>query len=363
MLKLEITSKLGIEIIRRIEEYIEVDINIMDLNGVIVASTDKSRIDSVHSGAIKVIETGNPLILNEEDLQEFEGTKPGANLPIIYKGEIEGVVGVSGNPQEILPMTGLIRVSVEIVIEQIYTQRQAHYKERQWNFWLQQLLHPSGLDRKALENEATYSLHVDTKSFWQVIVLDGDDVQGFLYDIRQSIKDRLIDTLFTLPFSKNEVIIAIPSQSKKLDLLLKNLIHIMKGNIKIGVGEEAFDIEGIRLSYHQAKQALTFQKETGTVSYSESWKMERLATAIQQDEYKSICCLYESRLQNLGESYIKTVDTYLSMNFSIKETANLLHIHRNTLLYRLEQMKEKVGLDPRSFHDAFILKIIRSQQI
>lgn len=359
---MEITSKLGIEIIRRIEEYIEVDINIMDLNGIIVASTDKSRIDSIHNGAIKVIETGKALILSEENMQEFEGTRPGANLPITYKGKIEGVIGVSGNPEEILPMTGLIRVSVEIVIEQIYIQRQAHYKERQWNYWLQQLLHPSGLDKEALEDEATYSLQIDTKSLWQVIVLDGENVQRFLYDIRQRIKDRHIDTLFTLPFSKNEVIIAVSSDVNMLDSLTEDLIHLIKGKVTIGVGEEEFDIEGIRLSYKQAKQALTFKKEAGGVSYSNAWKMERLATAIHHDEYNSICRVYENRLQNLGESYIKTVDTYLSMNFSIKKTAHKLHIHRNTLLYRLEQMKEKIGLDPRSFHDAFILKIIRSQQ-
>ena len=363
VLKLQITTKLGQEIISRIEEYIEVDINIMDLNGKIVASTDKSRIDSIHSGAIKVIETGNPLILNERNVHDYKGAKQGANLPIMHQSKIEGVVGVSGNPEEIIPMTGLIRASVEIVLAQMHVQEQAYYQERQWNFWLQQLLHPSGLNKEKLEEEAVYSLHIHTKSFWTVMILYGENVQDFLQVIRREISIQKINTLFTLPFSGNQVIIAVPSEVKDLDPLVKGLMGVTQDNISIGVGEGEFGIAGIRKSYKQAKQAVLFEKEIGTVSYSKAWRIERLAAAIHEDEYNSICLPYEKLLKELGDIYIKTVDTYLSMNFSIKKTANLLHIHRNTLLYRLDQIKERVGLDPRSFHDAFILKVIRSKQI
>ena len=355
-----ITSKLGQEIISRIEEYIEVDINIMDLNGKIVASTNKNRINNIHSGAIEVIETGDALILDEKNVQNYKGSKPGANLPIIHQGKMKGVVGVSGNPEEILPMTGLIRASVEIVLEHIYVQTQTHYKERQWNYWLQQLLHPSGLNEEKLEEEALYSFNVSTKEFWRVILLYGDNIQSLLDPIRQGVIDQKSNAFFSLPFSRNEVIITIPSTFTHLDALTKSFINLAHGNIKIGIGEVAFGIKGIKSSYKQAKQALLFENKSGTVSYSSKWKMERLVASIHKDEYNSICLHYEKLLENLGEVYIYTIDTYFYTNLSIKETATLLHIHRNTLLYRLDQIREKVGLDPRSFHDTFILKVIRS---
>lgn len=360
---MQITRQLGLEIIQRIEEYISFDINIIDLDGKIVASTDEDRIDQIHDGAIKVIKTGEALILSEENVQSYEGTKPGANLPIMHQGKIEGVIGVSGNPDEILPMTGLIRASVEIVIEQMYVQKQAHYKERQWSFWLQQLLHPSGIHKESLENEAIYYLRIDTESYWQVIVFEGEDVQRYLDDIQQKIAELQIETLFILPFSSNEVIISMPSNMENLDSFMQCMIDLMGLKVKIGIGEEEFGIEGIRYSYRQAKQALLLNTRMGTASYSATWKIERIAHAIHQDEYNSICLSYEKKLEELGEIYTQTIDHYLSMNFSIKRTANLLHIHRNTLLYRLDQIREKVGLDPRSFHDAFLLKIIRSRQV
>src|SRR5690625_3215045 len=176
MLIVNINRKLGQKIIKRIEEYIDVDINIMDLSGRIVASTDENRINEIHSGAIEVIKTNRELILFEGDVKDYEGTKPGANLPIIHLDKIEGVVGVSGNPDEILPMTGLIRVSVEIIIGQSYNQRQKYYKERQWSYWLQQLLHPSGLNERELKREADYTLQTNMEDFWKVIVLTGSNI-------------------------------------------------------------------------------------------------------------------------------------------------------------------------------------------
>lgn len=358
---MQLTSNLGQMIISRIEEYIEVDINIMNLNGKIVASTDKSRINSIHSGAMEVIKTGSALIINEKNMQDYKGSKPGANLPIIHQDKMEGVIGVSGNPDEISPITGLIRASVEIALEQIYVQRQANFKERQWNYWLQQLLHPSGLDEKKLEEESIYTLNISTKKTWKVIVLYGESIQNLLEIIREKVIDQEVKALFTLIFSKNEIIITIPATFKHLDELVELFINVAKGNLKVGVGESAFGIKGIRSSYNQAKQALLFKNKKGTVSYSSDWKIERLATSIHKTEYDSICLHYEKMLKGIGTDYIKTIDTYFSMNFSIKETSTLLHIHRNTLLYRLDQIKDKVGLDPRNFHDAFILKVIRSR--
>lgn len=355
---MEITNELGQEIIKRLIEYIDVDINIMDLDGKIVASTDKARINELHSGAIEVIRSNNSLILNEKNVQQFPGTKSGVNLPIMHQNKISGVVGVSGSPSEILRITGLIRVSVEMVIEQIYTQRQAYFKERQWNNWLHKLLHPSGYEEAKLEEEAAYTLKITTKANWRVIIICGMDVQNSIDEIRREIKSLKTNTLFTLPFAEDEIIIVVSSTLPAIERLTE---RFAQKEFRIGIGEEAFDIRGIRQSYHQAKQALSFNGGIDKVSYSENWKIERLTTSVSDTEYNNICLKYERRLEDLGTEYIRTIDTYFKMNFSVKETAKLLHIHRNTLLYRLDQVSEKVQLDPRVFHDAFLLKMIRSR--
>ncbi|MEC5423033.1 sugar diacid recognition domain-containing protein [Virgibacillus sp. C22-A2] len=353
---MQITSELGQEIIKRLAEYIDVDINIMDLDGIIVASTNEERINELHRGAIEVINQCEELILDQGNIQQYPSTKPGVNLPIMHQQNICGVVGVSGEPEEIIRITGLIRVSVEIVLEQIYIQRQAYYKEIQWSNWLHQLLHPSGMNEEKLKKEALYTLKINLEEEWRVIVLCAKDVHEQLEYFRSEIEMTREEILCALPFSEDEIVI-VTYVTAQLEKLVKPLTET---NVRIGIGETGCGLNGIRQSYKQAKQALYFDGGESTVSYSDKWKLERLINSISLDEYSSICLPYENLLSNMEETYKETIDTYLEMNFSIKETAKILHIHRNTLLYRLEQVKEKTGLDPRLFHDAFLLKIIRS---
>ena len=48
---------------------------------------------------------------------------------------------------------------------------------------------------------------------------------------------------------------------------------------------------------------------------------------------------------------------FLDNNLNIAETARQLHVHRNTLLYRLEQIEKETGLDIRNFDQAMTYRM------
>ena len=52
-----------------------------------------------------------------------------------------------------------------------------------------------------------------------------------------------------------------------------------------------------------------------------------------------------------------TVNCFLQNNLNIAETARQLHMHRNTLIYRLNQIQKETGLDLRNFEDAMLYKL------
>ncbi|MFD2881944.1 PucR family transcriptional regulator [Paenibacillus rhizoplanae] len=52
-----------------------------------------------------------------------------------------------------------------------------------------------------------------------------------------------------------------------------------------------------------------------------------------------------------------TLETFFEMDCNVSETAKKLYIHRNTLLYRLDKIKQETGADVRSFGDAAIVKL------
>lgn len=55
---------------------------------------------------------------------------------------------------------------------------------------------------------------------------------------------------------------------------------------------------------------------------------------------------------------VDTADKLFDCDLNISDAARKLYIHRNTLLYRIEKIKNITGLDIKSFEDALIFKII-----
>lgn len=57
----------------------------------------------------------------------------------------------------------------------------------------------------------------------------------------------------------------------------------------------------------------------------------------------------------LGSQLRETVAAYVEADMSVRETARLLHIHRNSVHYRLGQITRLTGRDPRRSRDLFLL--------
>lgn len=61
--------------------------------------------------------------------------------------------------------------------------------------------------------------------------------------------------------------------------------------------------------------------------------------------------------ESFDEETLGTINRFFQNNLNIAETSRQLHMHRNTLIYRLEQIEKRTGLDVRLFEDAMTLKI------
>ena len=55
---------------------------------------------------------------------------------------------------------------------------------------------------------------------------------------------------------------------------------------------------------------------------------------------------------------IETAEEFLNNNLNISETARILYIHRNTLMYRIDKIERTIGLDIRKFGDALTFRIV-----
>ncbi len=102
----------------------------------------------------------------------------------------------------------------------------------------------------------------------------------------------------------------------------------------------------------------TFYEERLEAGYG-SLGIGRLIYSIQKEDCEAFLEEYfgEEHELELSEEELQTVNKFFEKNLNISETARDLFMHRNTLVYHLEKLQKKTGLDIRRFDDAMTLKI------
>ena len=144
--------------------------------------------------------------------------------------------------------------------------------------------------------------------------------------------------------------------------IIDNLQSEAMVNAWVGYTDPAADLTELHECYRQACTAL----QVGTVFYEEErvfyYRHLGLGRLIQQLP-KDLCDLFleevlgEQADLDLDEETLATIKHLFDNNLNISETARQLYIHRNTLVYRLERIEKKLGLDIRTFEDAMLFKI------
>lgn len=143
-----------------------------------------------------------------------------------------------------------------------------------------------------------------------------------------------------------------------------NYIHelldgLRTGPVTIGIGQYYPDLGGLRKSYQDAKLALDVGSKvwgSGRVYHIKQVGMFVTLANIAQDRKAELAHQILHPLLRDQQLY-KTVRAFLTSGLNLTETAKSLHVHRNTLIYRLDKTKKLIGLDPRHFDDALQIKL------
>ena len=128
-----IEPRLAQEIVTRTMKIIAVSVNVMNTHGVIIGSGEPARIGDLHAGAQLAIAQRRTVEIDSAATRKLPGVKPGVNLPLSVRGQICGVVGLSGEPDAVRQFGELVRVTAEMILEQAQLigelQREKGYRE------------------------------------------------------------------------------------------------------------------------------------------------------------------------------------------------------------------------------------------
>ncbi|MFC4323533.1 CdaR family transcriptional regulator [Litchfieldia salsa] len=373
-----ITSELAYPIIHKLKDLVDYNINIMNEDGIIVASRDPNRINQIHSGALKVIETKESIVIYPENVGKFHGAKSGVNLPVEYRDRIIGVIGVTGHPDDVFKFAQILKVTVEVMIGQMELNYQLQYQNKIVDNWVMDFVHPTILDMDKLKSDAIHYLNIDPEKEASIYLVHFEDLNLVSPNIEKNMRDQnkrderlkkikssIQDIVFSSFIDESTCLIAVHSVKRKSYLLIaksiKNLFPDKKSKIKIGIGTSYNGIEGYRNSYCEAMNSLQLLHKfpvRGNVAHISEWGIKNLINHIPADLLKSFHNKYLTNNKKLTHEQERTLEQLIETNLNMKLTAEKLHIHRNTLQYRLDTIWKQTGLDPKSFQDLMILHFL-----
>jgi carbohydrate diacid regulator len=141
--------------------------------------------------------------------------------------------------------------------------------------------------------------------------------------------------------------------------LLERLSRDTDSETTIGVGRYHPRIKGLARSYQDARAALSLGRRL--FGPGRAYSLDELGAAgfIGVADDRTRRELADRLLAPLDDQpeLVQTLAAFFARDCSLVETARELHVHRNTLGYRLEKIAQLTDLDPRRFGDAVQLRL------
>jgi carbohydrate diacid regulator len=361
---LEITHQYAQSIVDRTMKILGYNINIMNSIGIIVGSGDKKRINTFHQGAAEVIKTGRPLEITSDQARKLEGVKPGVNLPIYLNEKIAGVVGITGEPEEVRPYGELLKISVETMLQQAFLSEQLRMEQNARELYVDDVIRGNFAENEDIFLAKGTVLGFDMKIPRVAVVLKIYGLNEKINDLparedelklqkrREKILDR-IKQAFSNPqnmfsYSGSNIFIIFYAikilDNVKLKKEIWNSIFSAKDIFEkynltflATVGSFYPGLSGLKKSYDEAVKALEIQeqikkadKEKGTITLAQDVSLEILLANIPQDmlhRFKKLLLSHNPQLKIINhEKLLETLKTFFKNNMNISIAAEKLGV-------------------------------------
>jgi PucR family transcriptional regulator, purine catabolism regulatory protein len=201
-------------------------------------------------------------------------------------------------------------------------------------------------------------------------------LQNINYYIQKEINNaaRFLSRKTMTTFDENEVIIYLETDPARytetagqfLDSVDRRLNDLLtEVGISWGIALKREEASGFHASYREAKSALDIgisQDGTGSRTFYKDTRINRLLLAVAEIDH--IGKIVEETVGPLADydrkrntDLIETFITYNKYNGNVSQTARALHLHRQSLLYRLRNIEALTNLSLIQSDDVFLLEL------
>lgn len=355
-----ITKELATEIVKETMIRTNYNINVMDVRGYIIASGDLSRVGEYHAAAAYVIRQRQELLIDEKNQSNWKGAQPGLNLPIMVHGQVVGVIGITGSLEQIEPIAQLVKMTTELMIKQSQLKLQQEWKQLHIDWALKELVGEAA-NEKRIEQRLRAIGYIISPPYQTLVIeyeptLQFNTMESFFDMLSRKLAGKSILQSAYAPH--RIVLLCYGNAASTVSSIIEPLRMIIASNTtdcRIGVGSLAQSLLAVRSSFEEAEAVLR-----NPVMNERILAYRQIAGHFMINELPEP---HKAKLINESKGYWNekmevTLVAFFSSDLNIAEAAKLLRIHRNTMLYRLEQIHKLSGYNPQKFNDAQMLQWI-----
>ena len=371
-------ASLAQSIVDRAMQILHTNVNVMDERGLIIASGEAARIGTRHEGALLVLAQGRAVEIDAAVASRLHDTRPGINLPLRAEGRVVGVVGLSGAPEAIRQHAELVRMAAETMLEQARLMQVLARDERLREELVLQLIGAAPARPASDEwiREWARRLQVDL-AVPRVALLVDIDAPALAADAMLAEQQRLQRLLSMLEpgllsasVSLRELAVLLPvlpgeGEASRLRARVEELrarIATQGAVPRLALGGVFAGTEGLVRSWQSARATLRAgrrrQPEGAVHCYADltlAVLLAGLAEGWRADELQRP--LQRLAAHDRDGQLRRTLVAWFAHDMKTAPSAAALHVHRNTLDYRLRRIGELTGLDLARLDDCLLLFI------
>lgn len=360
---MQISTQSAQQIVSEISTIVKQHVNMMDSQGYIIASTNPQRIGNFHEGAKKVV---------DEHLDEFyvthetetATTRAGLNLPIIIDSETIGVVGITGEYEQVFNYGQIVKKMTEILVRESYTKERERFDKKIENRFLEDWILGNGIEQGQSFIERGITLHIDISRPRRALVLrlesfqqlaSTSEGQKVIEKIERAVQHFICKEPGNvyLRLTTKQICLVVPRSDDKMRALAEQLVQSIQSEydveLLVGIDNGIAGTIDVRSAYAKANKAShACHTPAQCIMLYDQINMEVFIDDIPKlikEEYLFkifLGCSYEEMHQ-----WISILEAYFAAEGSITLAAKKLFMHKNTLQYKLKKLEEFTGYDVR----------------
>lgn len=387
---MKLSPELAQSIVDRTKSIVNYVINIMDSDGIIIASSNPERIGEFHHGAKKVLETEAFYIIGEAEAAQYPNVVPGISLPIHFQNEIIGVIGIGNGSESAIKYGSLLQFTAELLLEQAFLKDESVAHEHAYDEFMQRLLKENftGNEEYFLHQAKLHHLSVENPYYIVVVHLEKNLLplfEGNIYNsdifryersmekLQETFSYRLTTPGLHTVFMPSHLVFMVPLTAKEIKdtpaftaKFLNNLDFVLSQtfsmSFRIGYDSISASMKDIHKAYNHALSAIHISRclcrNEHMVAFSDiynEYMLLDIPAAKRKSYYDNIIGNLLNEKESSKNQWLTTLEVFFANDKSLVKTAEQLFIHRNSLLFRLNRIHALTGFHPQNFKDAMKL--------